>query len=175
MKPFAWLLHVAFYWWANESEAKLWIIDIICMCFHSTWLWMWPCLWLFLASGLIVSVYFTLTQSLDIYHFVSCFLSQHYYMYISRHIFYWNLGQHITAEIKSIPVHMKQKNQITLKHKPASKTLLLLLFESLLDLLWFVKLNQTEDVLIVHNSLNELALCYFTWWWYRENAFFKTQ
>ncbi len=70
----------------------------------------------------------------------------------------------MTAEIKSITVHMKQKNQITVKCKPATikKTLLRLLFEPLLDLLWFVKLNQTEDVLIVHNSLNELTLCYFT-------------
>lgn len=56
---------------------------------------------------------------------------------------------------------MKQKNQINKKIK-IKQTLLLLLFEPLLDLLWFVKLNQTEDVLIVHDSLNELALCYFT-------------
>lgn len=69
----------------------------------------------------------------------------------------------MTAEIKSITVHMKQRESDRSKMQTKNKQrLLLLLFEPLLDLLWFVKLNQTEDVLIVHDSLNELALRYFT-------------
>lgn len=58
---------------------------------------------------------------------------------------------------------MKQRESDRSKMQTKNKQrLLLLLFEPLLDLLWFVKLNQTEDVLIVHDSLNELALRYFT-------------
>lgn len=70
-----------------------------------------------------------------------------------------NSYQHVTVEM-----HFNRLNESDCTKTSSSNlnTSLLLLFEPFLDLLRLVELNQPENVLIAHNSLNELSLCYFT-------------
>lgn len=86
------------------------------------------------------------------------------HVYFKAHIVLKSRSTHNSRNQKYCSTHETKESDRTKTQTSSNKkqTLLLLLFESLLDLLWFVKLNQTEDVLIAHNSLNELALCYFT-------------